>query len=147
MLLTCLMVFLMDIMVYECITGIVKTTVQFNGQSALPDTPPPYQSVKSRIYCMTISITDFSRATNRGGYSVQSERCQSSQYHTQARGLHIATILSKFKGIYTASNTDRVTGTYVSSTTHSTQVCTQTVLWLQLDLYIANNIHSITTSI
>jgi hypothetical protein len=29
--------------------GIIKTTVQFDGQSALPDTPSPYQSVKSRV--------------------------------------------------------------------------------------------------
>jgi hypothetical protein len=36
------MVFLMEILVYECITGIVKTTVQFNGQSELPDTPSSY---------------------------------------------------------------------------------------------------------
>lgn len=35
------MVFLMEIMVWEHITGIMKTTVQFNGWLALLDNPSP----------------------------------------------------------------------------------------------------------
>jgi hypothetical protein len=35
------MVFLMEVMVYGCITGMLKINVQFNGQLVLLDTPSP----------------------------------------------------------------------------------------------------------
>jgi hypothetical protein len=48
-LLISLMVFLMEIIVKGYIAGIVKTTVQFNGQSAFPDSPSPQKYVISRF--------------------------------------------------------------------------------------------------
>jgi hypothetical protein len=58
------MVFLMEIMVFGCITGIVKTTVQFNGQSVLPETPPP-QSPLNRGF--TVLLNTYYQASRLSG--------------------------------------------------------------------------------